>query len=411
MTVVGVDEDQARAWAASGAMALTGHPTRTPLGPPLGLVPKLVGLADRITSVAAHLGGELHVDALSLLAERAAVSGLHRGGGISCGGSTRLIQAGERWVAITLAREDDIDLVPAWLELDAPCEDPWLAVDNAMSSKRLETLVGRALLLGLPVGVLPLPEGAMADRPPVRRLSVTGGSSEPAPLAGIVVADLTALWAGPLCGALLAAAGATVIKIEAVARPDGARLGPPAFFDLLNAGKQSVALDLRTNDGVQSLRTIVGTSDVVLEASRPRALEQLGIDAADVVAHGRTRVWASITGHGRTGAGRERVAFGDDAAVAGGLVCWDESGRPVFCADAIADPTSGLVAATAVLDALAGDGRWVLDISMAAVAADFAGPTLPASSFEVAAPRARAAGAPGPSLGQHTASVMAGLTR
>ena len=57
--------------------------------------------------------------------------------------------------------------------------------------------------------------------------------------------ELGSLWAAPLCGSLLAAAGADVVKVESIGRPDGARRGPPAFFDLLNGGKRSVALDLR----------------------------------------------------------------------------------------------------------------------------------------------------------------------
>ena len=87
----------------------------------------------------------------------------------------------------------------------------------------------------------------------------------------------------------------------------------------------------------------------------------------------------SITGHGRTGAGRDRVAFGDDAAVAGALVVADEAG-PCFCADAAADPAAGVAAAAACLDALAVGGRWVLDVAMADVAASLAGPTLVADA-------------------------------
>lgn len=327
-------------------------------------------------------------------------------------------------MAVTLSRPDDLDLVPAWLGLAEPPTDPWEAIRHAAATRPLDALVDDALLLGLPIGVLPCaptassPDGGL----PVGRIRIAGPSSAPGPLSGIVVVDLTSLWAGPLCGSLLVAAGATVVKVESATRPDGSRLGPPAFFDLLNAGKQSVALDLRARDGVAALRSILAASDVVLEASRPRALEQLGIDATEVLAAGRTRVWASITGHGRRAPGRDRVAFGDDAAVAGGLVCWDDEG-PVFCADAVADPTSGLVTAAAVLDALADGGRWLLDISMAQVAAHLAGPTLPAGPAlagrptfaaerdDVAAPRARRPLARAARLGEHTTDVLAGLAR
>ena len=132
-------------------------------------------------------------------------------------------------------------------------------------------------------------------------------------------------------------------------------------------------------------RLLVG-ADVVLEASRPRALEQLGLDARALVAGGGPRVWASITGHGRTGSERDRVGFGDDAAVAGGLVAWGEQ-RPHFVADAVADPATGLIAAAAVVDALAQGGRWLLDISLAGVAAHLRGPTLPLGPRPIEVPR------------------------
>ncbi len=86
------------------------------------------------------------------------------------------------------------------------------------------------------------------------------------------------------------------------------------------------------------------------------------------------------------------MGFGDDAAVAGGLVCWQDD-RPVFCADAVADPVSGLVAAAACLDALATGGRWLVDVGMAGVAAHLAGPTLPVpTGTSAATARARAGG-------------------
>ncbi len=131
---------------------------------------------------------------------------------------------------------------------------------------------------------------------------------------------------------------------------------------------------------------------MVIEASRPRALEQLGIVAADVVRAGGPRVWVSITGYGRHDTATGRVAFGDDAAAAGGLVVWADD-SPLFCADAVADPLTGLTAAHACLEALAEGGRWLLDVSMAGVASGMAGPTVPTTPGEVVAePRARRAG-------------------
>jgi hypothetical protein len=396
--------DAVDAWARSGALSLTGPPDGPPLGPPAALVPRLF-------EVAAILGRWVAVDPLAALTARAAIAGLTRGGRVSCGGGTRLLPTGDGWLAVSLARPDDVDLIPAWLGTDAPAADPWPIVRDAIALASTDDLVERGVLFGLPIAALP-PEPPPATGPPeplapLPHRATRLGDARPADPGGVLVVELGSLWAGPLCGSLLARAGARVVKVESVRRPDGARQGPAAFFDLLNAGKRSVALDLATPEGRDDLSTLLAAADVVIEGSRPRALAQLGIDPATVGA----RVWVSITGHGRTGPGADRVAFGDDAAVAGGLVAWDGA-RPYFCADAVADPATGLVAAAACVDALAAGGRWLLDVAMAGVAADLAGPTLPVPAGTPAPPPvAPSPLGPGPTLGEHTHTALLSVQR
>jgi crotonobetainyl-CoA:carnitine CoA-transferase CaiB-like acyl-CoA transferase len=306
---------------------------------------------------------------------------------------------------VSLARDEDFDAIPAWLELDGtPANAPaaWSAVADAVATRDLDALVARATLLGLPVSRV----GEAAEQTALSRVPL--GRAPAREPAGSMVVDLSALWAGPLCGDLLAGAGASVIKVESPARPDGARRGPAAFFDLLNGRKRSVALDFGHTEGVDALRALIRRADVVIEASRPRALEQLGIKAGDEVEGGGPQVWVSITGYGRTDP-NARVAFGDDAAVGGGLVVWHD-GVPMFCADAVADPITGLAAANACLDALAAGGRWLLDVSMAGVCAELSGATLPTSpDVEVAPPRARPVVRAASELGADTAQVLAEL--
>ena len=377
-------------------MALTGT-TDTPLGPPAPLLDGLDRLSRRIG----------HLDPLTLLSVRAALLGLGRGGTTSCGGGCRLLRTDDAWIAVSLVRPDDIEAVPAWLEcgpVPAPTEAMWDAVATAVAPKDAADVVERGILLGLPIALV----GGAPARPPVDATAL-GVAAARADLDGLRVVDLTSLWAGPLCGDLLARAGALVTKVESLARPDGARRGPVAFFDLLNGHKRSVALDLTAERDRTQLAALVASADVVLEASRPRALEQLGLSASDVVASGGPQVWVSITGYGRGGAGSERVAFGDDAAAGGGLVA-DEMGQPRFCGDAIADPLSGLSAFDACVEALESGGRWLLDVSMSAVAGSMAGPTLPLADGLVAAPpRARTVARPAPPFGAHTAEVLAEL--
>src|SRR5690606_20147241 len=151
-------------------------------------------------------------------------------------------------------------------------------------------------------------------------------------VSGLLVADLSAMWAGPLCGQLLARAGATVVKVESAARPDGARGGPAPFFDWVNAGKLSYRADFEDPGG---LRAPLAEPDVVIGSSRPSALARRGLGPTDVPPRDG-RVWLRITGHGADGDRANWVAFGDDAAVAGGLVCGSLD-DPRFCGDAIAD--------------------------------------------------------------------------
>lgn len=189
--------------------------------------------------------------------------------------------------------------------------------------------------------------------------------------------DLSNLWAGPLAASLLAMAGIEVLKIESPTRPDGARHGPIEFFDLMNANKAGCALDLNEAKDRAAFERLLEAADIVLESARPRALEQLGYDAATWVGDSPGRLWVSITGYGRHGPARDWIAYGDDAAVAAGLA-WPPSSppdrpaaaqSPCFCADAIADPLSGLHAAAVVLAHRRAQRGGLLDLSLVDISA------------------------------------------
>jgi crotonobetainyl-CoA:carnitine CoA-transferase CaiB-like acyl-CoA transferase len=219
----------------------------------------------------------------------------------------------------------------------------------------------------------------------------------PASSAAPLVVDLSALWAGPLATHLLALAGARVIKVESGRRPDGARRGNAAFFDLLNGGKESVALDLTGAGGRAALRRLLGRADIVVESARPRALAQLGIDAATLVAERPGLTWVGITGYGRSGRAAGWIGFGDDAAVAAGLATAtganDGGDTPLFCADAIADPLTGLHAAVAALGAWRSGGGLLLSLALRDVAAHAIAFGPPATPPTVRAVRAAVGGA------------------
>ncbi len=234
------DDEAAAAWAASGLLALTGRPGAFALGTSRPLVAGVRSWAGQLADRSGALGTAVTVDPLGLLVERAAVAGLGRRGDISCGGGARLLRSADGWVAVSLARSDDWDLVPAWLGRLRPVADgDWETVASGVAASPGEGLRAGAALLGLPMAVLGERQagsaGALSAAAP--RGTIHGMRTRSVrPLApvettgGLLVVDLSSLWAGPLAGRLLRDAGARVVKVEATGRPDGARHGPASFF-------------------------------------------------------------------------------------------------------------------------------------------------------------------------------------
>jgi crotonobetainyl-CoA:carnitine CoA-transferase CaiB-like acyl-CoA transferase len=171
------------------------------------------------------------------------------------------------------------------------------------------------------------------------------------------VVDLSSLWAGPLCAHLLALLGAEVVHVESTQRPDPTREVAPGFHRLLRSGIDQIRIDFKAPDDLRRLHDLLLGSDIVIEASRPRALAQLGIDAHAIAAESGHCTWVSITAYGRQS---HRIGFGDDVAAAAGLL----GDGPVFAADAIADPMTGTHAARTALSGWIGDNSGVIDISM-----------------------------------------------
>ncbi|OBH45565.1 CoA transferase [Mycobacterium mantenii] len=386
---------RAEAWGSSGLAYLTGLPD----GPADF---SRAGVLTRAHDVASAIGDRLHigVDAVSLLTGRAALLGLTRGGRVSPGGGTRLLTARDGCCALTLSRADDLDAVPALLQVDDVSADPWPALQRWAATRSVAEVVERAGLLDIPVAGL----GEAAPAPP--RLSRCAARTAPRAPQGLLVADLSSMWAGPLCGRLLARAGATVVKVESPRRPDGTRAGDGTFFDWMNGEKLSYTVDFDSE--ADELRELLAASDIVIEGSRPAALARRGLGPDDVTPRAG-RIWLQITGYD----GR-RPGFGDDTAVAGGLVGTSVQG-PVFCGDAIADPLTGLEATLAVAECLGRGGGELIRVSMAGVAATYAAlPTVPSeSSAPVSPPSAPAASRPasGPGADNETVRHLVGQRR
>lgn len=338
----------ARDWARSGVIPLTGHPGEAPLVPPGNAATVARRIGERIAAATAGSAHPVRIDGAWLLSERAAYTGHRRRGRVSASGSCRLLPTADGWAAVSCARPDDPALLGALVGRELP-GDVWPPVADWLRHHTGRELTERATLLGLAAGAVPAAQPAHPAHP--RQPPWAADPPPSGSMAGRLVVDFSALWAGPLCAHLLGLAGARVVKVETPDRPDGARGGNPAFYDLLHKGHDGVVLDPRTPDGRRALADLVASADVVIEASRPRALARFGLDAAAAAAAGT--IWVSITAYGRAA---DRIGFGDDVAAAAGLVARDAAGAPVFCGDAIADPITGLVAADLVLSAPAGTG-------------------------------------------------------
>jgi crotonobetainyl-CoA:carnitine CoA-transferase CaiB-like acyl-CoA transferase len=197
-------------------------------------------------------------------------------------------------------------------------------------------------------------------------------------LAGVKVADFSAVVAGPYCTRLMARFGADVIKIEP---PEGDHLrslrplrnGDSAFFGALNAGKRSVVLDLRTADGKAAARKVVDWADVVVENFRPGVMARFGLDYITLARQRPELVYCSVSGYGQVGPWITRPAI---AAIVHATSGYDLAlasyqpgmSRPPVAGIHTADVLSAGLALSGVLTALraaerTGTGRHV-DVSM-----------------------------------------------
>ena len=171
-------------------------------------IPVTVLMRARRAADAFHTLTGVSVDAAELLTGRAAVLGLSPQGRISAGGATRLMRSSDGWCALTLARQDDVDAVPALVEADTAGDDPWPAVQQWVADNASADVAARARLLG---------SAGRRTRRNTRRRTADRDAGRPdrtvwhQRLAGRrPVLDV----GGPAVRAAAGRAGATVVKVE-----------------------------------------------------------------------------------------------------------------------------------------------------------------------------------------------------
>jgi CoA:oxalate CoA-transferase len=187
------------------------------------------------------------------------------------------------------------------------------------------------------------------------------------PLEGIRVLDFSIMLAGPYCARLLADVGADVIKIEP---PEGddmrlrtpLRDGNSTYFGQLNAGKRSLALDLKSAEAIKLVHRLIAETDILVENFRPGVMDRLGLGYEALREINPRLIYCSISGYGQTGPAAERAAYA--------MIVHAESGfdrslmryagdrdRPASGAIFVADILGGIFGFSAIQTALVQRGR------------------------------------------------------
>lgn len=317
----------------------------------------MTGLLDAVRRAGERLvaasSGRIEFDSAKALSREEDIS-LEPPGEWSANRHSRMVRCMDGWFAVSLARPDDRDLVPAWTGATFD-DDPWEAIIDTAKSRSAGEMVAAALELHLPAA-------RVGESLPLEITDLPSGAA-----SGGMVVDLSSLWAGPYCGALLAEAGCDVVKIESPSRPDTTREHLPRLDARLNGGKRLLHMPL----GDPALRAMIADARILITSARPNALTRLGLSEELLFGRNPDLLWIAITAHGWRGEAAMRVGFGDDCAAAGGLVQWRD-GTPRFMGDALADPLTGITAATLALEALEQGRCGLLDVSLARTAASFA---------------------------------------
>lgn len=181
--------------------------------------------------------------------------------------------------------------------------------------------------------------------------------SNPGPLSGVKVLDLTRALAGPICTMILTDMGAETIKVEEPPRGEGGRAGQPSASaepQPFNRNKKSVTLNLRTDRAKEILRRLIQWGDVLVENYRPGFMKRIGFDYPAVREINPRVIMTSLSGYGQTGPYAQRAAFEPVGQAMGGLmsVTGPADMPPMDAGAAVADISTGVFGALGTVLAL-----------------------------------------------------------
>ena len=180
------------------------------------------------------------------------------------------------------------------------------------------------------------------------------------PLDGLKVVDLTTMVSGPMASMMLADQGAQVIKVEPLVGEQMRHIGPPhngvaAGFFSCNRGKESIALDLKSDEGKKILLELVASADVFIQNFRPGVIERMGFSEEVLRSANKKLIYVSISGFGEEGPYSEKRVYDPVIQALSGatdIQADRASGRPQMFRIIIADKVTSLAAAQAVSSAL-----------------------------------------------------------
>jgi len=205
------------------------------------------------------------------------------------------------------------------------------------------------------------------------------------PLAGLRILDMSRILAGPYCTQLLGDMGADIIKVERPGQGDDTRSwGPPfvtgtdgqptsesAYYLSANRNKRSVAVDIATPEGADTVRRLVQTCDALIEHFQPGGLARYGLGYGALAGENPGLVYCSISGFGQTGPNAHRAGYDLLAQAASGIMALtgEPDGAPMKVGIGVADIMCGMYAANAIQAALrhrdrTGQGQHI-DIALA----------------------------------------------
>ncbi|KAL3426726.1 CoA-transferase family III [Phlyctema vagabunda] len=191
------------------------------------------------------------------------------------------------------------------------------------------------------------------------------------PLSGLRIVDLTRVLAGPYCTQILGDLGAEVIKVEHPTRGDDTRSwGPPyakflddrggpgesAYYLSVNRNKKSIGISFKEERGVELIRRLTASADILVENYLPNSLKKYGLDFESLSNENSKLIYASVTGYGQTGPYSDRAGYDVMVEAEMGLmhITGTRDGPPVKVGCAVTDLTTGLYAANSIMAALLG---------------------------------------------------------